>query len=431
MQNQSSSAVFVIKNISIAERSHDALLTVLAKHFNVQIPTSEFKKATQDLTAYVFGYDSWRHLQKSLSNDVSLPDEKCTTIKFNKRRDYQAKRLKAGVKLFLSDIEKMAVLALKSSEVIDLWQPTAAARYAKAILSVQRNSYRIKPEFSQESILQVFNQLENNTKEEVSRSQIQYLIDSIVIYSLEQGINANQNTQSKFQRWLLEGAGIIATGLLNQVDNMGQQQLGCELLEFVAYQGGNPYSYLQLARVYSESWFLPNQAMPENEKRFTKSKQAITQAENLWKTDLKPLESTLLELIVTKTRVLLCLPIGKNPKPKYPEMAQVFADWSQYGVLGIFYSAILHDDLSLDFEGIHFTSELKKYFEHDKDAYQPKLAYQYYQKFLQAEKNRIAAELNQIQQMHLFPRDLKCEHFVEMAGVASERLKSRLEGGQV
>ena len=430
MQNQSSSVVFVIKNISIAERSHDALLNVLAKHFNVQIQTSEFKRATQDLTAYVFGYDSWRHLQKSLSDDVSLPDEKCTTTKFNKRREYQTKRLKDGVKLFLSDIEKMDVLALKSSEVIDLWQPTAAARYAQAILSVQRNSYRMKPNFIPNVVKNAFDQLESNRHEKISRIKIQYIIDSIVIYSSEEGINANQNTQSDFQRWLLEGGGIIATRLLNQLDNIEQQQLGCELLEFVAHQGGNPYSYLQLVRVYSESWFLPNQITSQDEKRFTKAKQAITKAEQLWKTDLKPMASTLLELYVVKARTLLCLPIGKNPKPKYPEMAQLFADWSMYGVLGMFYLAILHDDLSLDFEGIQFTPELKKYFEHDKDAYQPKLAHQYYQQFLQIEKRAIDKELCVLKEMRLFPQDLTNLHFIEIASVASQRLKSSLEGDQ-
>ena len=89
-----------------------------------------------------------------------------------------------------------------------------------------------------------------------------------------------------------------------------------------------------------------------------------------------------------------------------------------------------HDDLSLDFEGIQFTPELKKYFEHDKDAYQPKLAHQYYQQFLQIEKRAIDKELCVLKEMRLFPQDLTNLHFIEIASVASQRLKSSLEGDQ-
>ena len=424
--------IISFKSISLPKTSAEALISLLADSYQFDFITKEAVYAAQDLTAYVLGYENWGDLkkqtsQKKLDTDYSKNDENCLIKEFKSRRTFQEKRFVDGLKILephLPSYPLISKLAYEAKQIIDQWQPSAAVRYTSAKFSVERAKYKTLKVHLKGAALseKIVNQIVLNQHFSISKSEVQQLIDSAVVFG-EYGLNPhNSVNSSRVYKTYIENCGVIATWLLNQINSPVNQLLGRKLIEFLSFQAEHPYSNLQLARFLSETWAEPSLKSNEYYKnRFNRAYAAIENAQRLFKIDQSRTfveRNTVIEICSTRSRICLLLPKDNDKKPTYKDILTTFSEWAAVSPIGIFYLGMLHSAFTDTPLEIEIIANLKMYLGESEQANQPTVAANYFKEFLEKDINSIDADIKYLKEIWHLPENVSSLDFINIAKTA-------------
>ena len=440
------------KQIDFPKKSAKALAYLLSEEYNLKFDSTAAWHAIQNITAFVLGYSSWKSLKSTIQSannsaiqvPLSLCDEQCASdTELTERRLFQEQRFLSGLHFLQQYVPEDVLLQFESKAewIIKQWQPSAAARYASAFLSVNRKKYvdnrlHIDGYMLSKHLVKI---IKNDCAIVVKDEHIQLLIDGAVVFA-EHGLDphVNPNTAAQYKDYA-ENCGIIATNLLNQTSFPEKQQQGWKLLQFLCFQVKHPYCCLQLAQILSTDWYIPPQQAYASNTKFEDAHIAIGNAHKLFQKNpsgIPPKKSTLLELHSTKARVYLVLPQEGDSRPSYKKIEEIFQAWSKVSPLGTFYYAALHFP-TLDLPPTHnwdLLSGLKQYFCTNEQANNPNLALEYFKQFQQCDNDsNDSNDLNDLndsldghiawlKDLGLFPQNVLPQHLKDIANAATAAL---------